>query len=80
MLHMTDKEFALHYLNCKYLAFFPPTVTLKTDGSSASTIFKGFLIQARSGNSKTALGTFDLTGGTNNGRTLNCPKGFAVCY
>jgi hypothetical protein len=56
---------------------FVSTVTLK---STTAATFKGFLVQARSGNSKTALGTFDVSQGTNAGKTLNCPKGTAVCY
>lgn len=56
---------------------FVSTVTLK---STTAATFKGFLVQARSGNSKTALGTFDVSQGTNTGKTLNCPKGTAVCY
>lgn len=50
----------------------PITVTLKTNGVPA---FKGYLIQARSGNSIKPIGTFTVAGESNTGKTINCPGG-----
>ena len=55
-------------------------VILKTDGSSDSTYFRGYLIQARSGNSTTSIGTFVTNGQINKGKLMSCPGGTAVCF